>query len=89
MFFAVMLLGGVYLPRIYLLPEVLIRIGDFTPPGRPWAPGRVAGTAPQVPPLLGMAVVTIVRRGARGSAVPMGVTRDRPQRALPVAIGVE
>ena len=27
-----MFLGGVYLPR-WLLPEVLVRIGDFTPPG--------------------------------------------------------
>ena len=32
MFFAVMFLGGVYLPRVFL-PDVLVRIGDFTPPG--------------------------------------------------------
>ena len=32
MFFAVMLLGGVYLPRVFL-PDILVRIGEFTPPG--------------------------------------------------------
>lgn len=32
MFFVVMFLGGVYLPR-YLLPDVLVTIGNFTPPG--------------------------------------------------------
>ena len=59
MFFVVMFLGGVYLPR-YLLPEVLIRIGDFTPPGVQGLQDAWLGTAPQLPPLLGMAVVTIV-----------------------------
>ncbi len=33
LFVTVMFLGGVYLPR-WLLPEFLVRIGDFTPPGR-------------------------------------------------------
>src|SRR5262249_2947603 len=32
MFFAVMLLGGLYVPRVFL-PDVLVRIGEFTPPG--------------------------------------------------------
>ena len=32
MFFVVMFLGGVYLPRVFL-PDVLVRIGEFTPPG--------------------------------------------------------
>lgn len=31
-FFVVMFFGGVYLPR-YLLPDILVRIGDYTPPG--------------------------------------------------------
>src|SRR5690606_30996549 len=29
---AVMFVGGVYLPR-FLLPDFLVRLGDFTPPG--------------------------------------------------------
>ena len=41
MFFAVMFLGGVYLPR-WLLPDVLVRIGDFTPPGVQGLHGRLA-----------------------------------------------
>ena len=52
MFFVVMFLGGVYLPR-YLLPEVLIRIGDFTPPGVQGLQDAWLGTAPQLLPLLG------------------------------------
>src|SRR4051794_3493682 len=32
MFFLVMFLGGVYLPR-FLLPRFLIHLGDYTPPG--------------------------------------------------------
>jgi ABC-2 type transport system permease protein len=59
MFFVVMFLGGVYLPR-YLLPEVLIQIGDFTPPGVQGLQDAWLGATPQLPPLLGMAVVTIV-----------------------------
>lgn len=31
-YMATMLLGGVFLPRIFL-PEILVRAGDFTPPG--------------------------------------------------------
>jgi ABC-2 type transport system permease protein len=58
-FFAVMLLGGVYLPRIYL-PDLLIRIGDFTPPGVQGLQDAWLGAAPQVAPLLGLAVVTFV-----------------------------
>ena len=59
MFFAVMFLGGVYLPRV-MLPEVLVRIGDFTPPGVQGLQDAWLGTAPQLAPLLGMAVVTVV-----------------------------
>ncbi|GAB3400743.1 ABC transporter permease [Flindersiella endophytica] len=32
LFFVVMFFGGVYVPR-YLLPDILVRIGDYTPPG--------------------------------------------------------
>src|SRR5207342_3786881 len=59
MFFAVMFLGGVYLPRVYL-PEALVRIGDFTPPGVQGLQDAWMGTTPQVAPLLGMAVLTVV-----------------------------
>ena len=59
MFFAVMFLGGVYLPRVYL-PDVLVRIGDFTPPGVQGLQDAWMGTAPQLAPLLGMAVLTVV-----------------------------
>jgi ABC-2 type transport system permease protein len=59
MFFTVMFLGGVYFPRV-MLPEILVRIGDFTPPGVQGLQDAWLGTAPQLGPLLGMAVVTVV-----------------------------
>ena len=59
MFFVVMFLGGVYLPRVYL-PEVLIRIGDFTPPGVQGLQDAWLGNMPQLPPLIGMAIITVV-----------------------------
>ena len=60
MFFAVMLLGGVYLPRVFL-PEILVRIGEFTPPGVQGLQDAWLGTAARRPlPLLGMAIVTLV-----------------------------
>ena len=59
MFFVVMFLGGVYLPRVYL-PDVLIRIGDFTPPGVQGLQDAWLGTVPQVAPLLGMGLLTVV-----------------------------
>ena len=58
-FFAVMLLGGVYLPRVYL-PEILIRIGDFTPPGVQGLQDAWLGTTPQLLPLLVLAGITVV-----------------------------
>jgi ABC-2 type transport system permease protein len=58
-FFAVMLLGGVYLPRVFL-PQVLVRIGDFTPPGVHGLQDAWMGTAPQLAPLSGMAIATVV-----------------------------
>ena len=59
MFFAVMFLGGVYLPRT-LLPDILVRIGDVTPPGVQGLQDAWLGIAPQPVPLLGMAVLTLV-----------------------------
>lgn len=58
-FFAVMLLGGVYMPR-YLLPEVLVRIGDYTPPGVQALQDAWLGAALQWPPLVAMAAITAV-----------------------------
>jgi ABC-2 type transport system permease protein len=59
MFFVVMFLGGVYLPR-YLLPEVLVTIGDFTPPGVQGLQDAWLGSTPQVLPLVVLAAITIV-----------------------------
>jgi ABC-2 type transport system permease protein len=59
LFFAVMFLGGVYLPRVYL-PDVLIRIGEFTPPGVQGLQDAWFGTTPQLAPLVGLAAVTLV-----------------------------
>ena len=59
LFVAVMFLGGVYLPR-WLLPEFLVRIGDFTPPGVQSLLDAWSGTTPQVLPLVVMAAITVV-----------------------------
>jgi ABC-2 type transport system permease protein len=69
LFFVVMLLGGVYLPR-YLLPEVLITIGNFTPPGVQGLQDAWLGSAPQLLPLAALAAVTVV-----GGAVAARVFR--------------
>ena len=52
LFFAVMFLGGVYLPRVFL-PDALLRIGEFTPPGVQGLQDAWMGTAPQLAPLAG------------------------------------
>jgi ABC-2 type transport system permease protein len=59
LFAAVMFLGGVYLPRM-LLPEFLIRIGDYTPPGVQALLDAWSGTTPQLTQLAVMALVTVV-----------------------------
>lgn len=59
LFALVMFLGGVYLPRAFL-PEFLIRIGDYTPPGIQALLDAWSGTPPQVLQLAAMAVITIV-----------------------------
>jgi ABC-2 type transport system permease protein len=57
-FVAVMFLGGVYLPR-WLLPDVAVRIGDFTPPGVQAMLDAWQGTSPQLLPLAIMALITV------------------------------
>lgn len=59
LFFVVMLLGGVYLPR-YLLPELLVRIGEFTPPGVQALQDTWLGSAPQLLPLASLGAITVV-----------------------------
>lgn len=59
LFFAVMLLGGVYLPRVFL-PEMLITIGNFTPPGVQGLQDAWLGTGPQPLPLAVLAGITLV-----------------------------
>jgi ABC-2 type transport system permease protein len=59
LFAAVMFLGGVYLPRM-LLPEFLIRVGDYTPPGVQALLDAWQGTSPQLTQLGVMALITVV-----------------------------
>jgi ABC-2 type transport system permease protein len=58
-FFAVMFLGGVYLPR-YLLPDIVNRIGAFTPPGVQGLQDAWLGAPIDIAPLVIMAVITVV-----------------------------
>ena len=59
LFALVMFLGGVYLPRA-MLPEFLIRIGDYTPPGIQALLDAWSGTPPQLAQLAVMALITVV-----------------------------
>ncbi len=59
LFFMVMFLGGVYVPRV-ALPDVLVRIGEFTPPGVQGLQDAWVGNGPQLLPLLVMAGLTVV-----------------------------
>jgi ABC-2 type transport system permease protein len=63
LFALVMLLGGVYLPRM-LLPEFMIRIGDYTPPGIQALLDAWAGTPPQLAQLAAMGLITVVAGAA-------------------------
>lgn len=58
LFVLVMLLGGVYLPRAFL-PEILIRIGDYTPPGIQALLDAWSGTPPQIAQLAVMGLITV------------------------------
>lgn len=59
LFFAAMFLGGVYLPR-FLLPDVLVRLGAFMPPGVEALQDAWTGTGPQALHLAVMAAITAV-----------------------------
>jgi len=59
LFVAVMFLGGVYLPR-WLLPDVIVRIGDFAPPGVQSLLSAWSGTPLDLLPLGVMAAITVV-----------------------------
>jgi ABC-2 type transport system permease protein len=59
LFALVMFLGGVYLPR-QMLPDFLIRLGDYTPPGVQALLDAWQGTSPQLSQLAVMALVTAV-----------------------------
>ncbi len=61
-FFVVMLLGGVYLPRV-MLPEILVTIGEFSPPGVQGLQDAWLGKAPQLLPLAVLAAITVVGGG--------------------------
>jgi ABC-2 type transport system permease protein len=58
LFFAVMFLSGVYFPR-WLLPEIVQRIGDFTPPGVQAMLEAWFGAGPDAVQLVAMAVVAL------------------------------
>lgn len=58
-FIVVMVLGGVYVPRIFL-PAFLVRFGAFTPPGVQAMLDAWMGIAPDPLPLVVMAVTTVV-----------------------------
>ncbi|RLP91794.1 ABC transporter permease [Micromonospora sp. BL4] len=62
LFMAVMFFGGVYLPR-FLLPDFLVRIGDYTPPGVQALLDAWTGTSPH-PLHLGIMAVVAVAAGA-------------------------
>jgi ABC-2 type transport system permease protein len=55
-FMVVLLLGGVYVPRA-ILPELLIRIGEFTPPGVQGLQDAWVGATPQLLPLVVLAAM--------------------------------
>ena len=59
LFFTVMFLGGVYVPRA-ALPDVLVKIGEYTPPGVQGLQDAWMGVGPQLVPLLAMAILTMV-----------------------------
>ena len=57
-YFPIMILGGVYLPRQFL-PDVLKRVGEFTPPGVQALQDAWTGTGPQPLQLAVLAVFTL------------------------------
>ncbi|MET7706508.1 ABC transporter permease [Micromonospora sp. NPDC005413] len=59
LFMAVMFFGGVYVPR-FLLPDFLVRIGDYTPPGVQALLDAWTGASPQLSHLGIMAAVALL-----------------------------
>ena len=59
LFFAVMFLSGVYFPR-WLLPEVVQRVGEYTPPGVQAMLDAWLGAGPDAGQLAMMAIITVV-----------------------------
>ena len=73
LFALVMFLGGVYLPRM-LLPEFLVRIGDYTPPGVQALLDAWSGTPPQLGPARGHGPCHGRCRDGGCQAVPLGMS---------------
>ena len=63
--------GGVYLPRM-MLPEVIIRIGNFTPPGVKAIQDAWMGTGPHPLHLAAMAGITVIA-GFVAASFPLAV----------------
>ena len=59
LFALVMFLGGVYLPRM-MLPDLLIRLGDFTPPGIQALLDSWSGAPPQLAQQAVMGLITVL-----------------------------
>jgi ABC-2 type transport system permease protein len=63
-FFVVMFVGGVYIPRVFL-PEFLQRLGAYVPPGvQMLQDAWLHGIAPQPISLIAMALIAVVAGGA-------------------------
>lgn len=58
LFMVAMLFGGVYLPK-FLLPDLILRIGEFVPPGVGAISDAWLGNGPQPAQLVGMAVIAL------------------------------
>lgn len=63
-FFLTMFFGGVYLPR-FMLPEIVVRIGDYTPPGVQALQDAWTGTGPAP---LQLVIMTAIGIGAAALA---------------------
>jgi ABC-2 type transport system permease protein len=63
LFIVVMFLGGVYVPRMFL-PDFLVRIGEYTPPGVQALLDAWMGSAPQPLQLVIMVAITVVAGAA-------------------------
>ncbi|MGK5743052.1 ABC transporter permease [Micromonospora sp. URMC 103] len=62
-FLVTMFFGGVYVPR-FILPDLLVRIGDYTPPGVQALLDAWTGTTPQASHLAIMALVAVTAGAA-------------------------